>query len=97
MESLNNGQWCFIGIRAEAEYSIGESHGSRLMQDVSSGGLWGIESDSDKGYFEDVEKEELGELRKQLEGIGFSKRAIAAAMREIRSPLSLAPVREDGD
>jgi hypothetical protein len=84
MESLNRGDWCFIGIRAEAQYSIGLVHGdSYLLQDISSGGLWGIESDSNESYFAEVEQEELAELRKQLEGIGFSKRAIAAAFKNI--------------
>ena len=83
MESLNRGNWCFVGIRAEAEYSIGEVRGGRLIQELSSGGLWGIESDSEGGYFADVEKEELAELRAQLQAIGFSKRAVSAAFREI--------------
>jgi len=80
MESLNNQQWGFIGIRAEADYSVDNS---QLIQEATSGGLWGIESDSDASYFTSVEQEELAELRKQLEGIGFSKRAIAAAFKNV--------------
>ena len=85
MESLNNGQWCFIGIRAEAEYSVGEGvrGGHCLIQEVTSGGLWGIESDSEASYFAEVEAEELANLREQLAGIGFSKRAIAAAFKDV--------------
>lgn len=81
MESLNRGNWCFIGIRVDAEYSVGESKGGYLRQELTSGGLWGIESDSDKSYFAEVEREELAELQTQLENIGFSKRAIAAAFK----------------
>ena len=83
MERLNRGDWCFTGIRAEAEYSVGESRGGYLCQELTSGGQWGIESDSDASYFAEVEQEELADLRKQLEGIGFSKRAIAAAFKNI--------------
>ncbi len=83
MESLNRGDWCFLGIRAEADYSIGKDGDPYLMQEISSGGLWGIESDSDADYFTSVEQEELAELRKQLEGIGFSKRAISAAFKNV--------------
>lgn len=78
MEALNKGDWHYIGIRAEAEYSIGS-----VMQQLSSGGLWSTESDSDKDYLKSVEQEELTELRNQLAAIGFSKRAIASAMKNI--------------
>jgi hypothetical protein len=77
-EDLNSGGWCFIGIRADAEYSV---DGSDVVQEITSGGLWGIESDSGKSYFAEVEAEELAELRTQLSGIGFSKRAISAAIK----------------
>lgn len=84
MEALNRGDFCFIGIRAEAQYSIGKVHGdSYLLQDLSSGGLCGIESDSDAAYLKSVEEEELAELRKQLAGIGFSQRAISAAFKDV--------------
>lgn len=79
MESLNRGDWHFIGIRAEAEYTIDGT----VLQELPSGGLWGIESDSSADYFADVEKEELADLRAQLAGIGFSKRAITTAFRDI--------------
>ena len=82
MERLNRGDWCFIGIRAEAQYSVGEARGgSCLLQEMSSGGLWGIESDSNADYFAEVEAEELSDLRAQLAAIGFSKRAISAAVK----------------
>lgn len=83
MERLNAGDWCFIGIRAEAKYSVGESRGGYLEQEITSGGLWGIESDSDDSHLTSVEMEELADLRTQLEGIGFSKRAIAAAFKNV--------------
>ncbi len=78
MEAYNNQQWCFIGIRAEAEYTV-----NSVIQEITSGGLWGTESDSDKAHFQSIEEEELAELRKQLAGIGFSKRAISAAFKNI--------------
>jgi len=93
MESLNSGQWCFVGVRAEAEVFVlpktSLAQSVATVQTITSGGLWGIESDSDKGYFAEVEAEELSALREQLAGIGFSSRAIAAAFKGV--------VREDGD
>jgi len=79
MERLHRGDWCYIGIRAEAEVSLTGD----VMQEVSSGGLWGIESDSSKEYFAEIEADELFELRKQLYAVGFSKRAIATACKNI--------------
>lgn len=83
MESLNRGDWCFIGIRADAEVDLPGGRLARISQQITSGGLWGIESDSDQSYIESVEQEELSSLRSQLEAIGFSKRAISAAFRNV--------------
>jgi hypothetical protein len=52
-------------------------------QTITSGGLYGIESDSDADYFAEVEQEQLAELRGQLHVIGFSKRAIASAFKNV--------------
>jgi hypothetical protein len=88
MEGLSNGDWIYIGILAQAEWSIQYSikeTSTNLgpMQVVSSGGAWGIESDSDNDYIASIESEELAELRSQLHAIGFSQRAITAAFRNI--------------
>ena len=77
MESLNNGQWSFIGIRACADITINQT-----AQSIYSSGLWGIESDSEESYLNDVEQEELSELRATLHDLGFSKRAISTAIKQ---------------
>ena len=76
MEAYNRDEWGFIGIRAQADVVIGG-----VCQSITSGGLWGIESDSEKSYFREVEREELKQLREILHELGFSKRAIAAAVK----------------
>ncbi|HEY6766625.1 MAG TPA: hypothetical protein VI386_17840 [Candidatus Sulfotelmatobacter sp.] len=84
MERLNAGDWCFIGIRAEAEVCLlAGIHGGSVIQHVTSGGLWGIEADSNANYIKSVEDEELSDLRDQLAAIGFSKRAIATAFKDV--------------
>jgi len=80
MEGLNHDQWCYLGIRAEVQ--VQASHGA-VIQNFSSGGLWGIESDSDKSYFAEIEQEQLGELREELLSYGFSRRAIAKAFKDV--------------
>lgn len=86
MESLNAGHWCYIGLRAEAKIGIGDvvNYPARYnvtTQTITSGGLWGIESDSESGYFEEVKAEQLAELKDQLKALGFSARAIATAFK----------------
>lgn len=81
MEDLNRGGWYFVGVAAEAQIQL-TYFGP--FQDISSGGLWGIESDSGD-YFKEVEAEQLSELRQQLHALGFSQRAISAAFKTVRT------------
>lgn len=90
MEAYTNENWRYIGVRAEAKIVIQrdiqsnlqrELHNLEPIQTITSGGLWGIESDSDRSYFAEVESEELSELRTQLKAIGFSTRAISTAFK----------------
>jgi hypothetical protein len=83
MESANRGNWCYLGIRADAEISIGSGPGYATLQRITSGGLWGIESDSDKECFAEEERNQLADLREQLIALGFSRRAIAAAFKNV--------------
>lgn len=88
MERLHHGDWCYIGIRAEAEIAVSNDPHKRTnttwtVQEITSGGLWGIESDSDASYLGEIEEEELSELREQLHALGFSKRAIATAVKNV--------------
>lgn len=75
-----NDEWHWIGIRAVAQVTL-DTNG--VIQHLSSGGLWGIESDSDKAYFAEVAAEELADLKSTLEAAGFSKRAIATACKGV--------------
>ena len=56
------GEWHCIGIRAQAAFLIDLGHGA-LIQTVESPGLWGIESDSDPEYLDQVFAEEAQTLR----------------------------------
>jgi hypothetical protein len=84
MTDLERGCWGFIGVRAEAEIAIPNGNDSATMQTIRSGGLWGIESDSGDDYFAEVGNDELADLKTQLHALGFSKRAIAAAFRDVQ-------------
>jgi hypothetical protein len=88
MESLNRGNWSYIGITAEAKIGIPSGQTSQgvcyTTQRITSGGLWGIESDSERSYIESEEKNQLADLREQLLALGFSKRAISKAFEEVK-------------
>ena len=66
MKGYNNGDWCMIGIIAEAEVSYKIGNYSRL-EFFSSSGIWDIESDSDKDYLNELKEEELIDLKAHLE------------------------------
>lgn len=56
MEGLESGDWCYTGVRAVVTFSgvvIGESS------------VWGIESDSDEFYFQEVEQDEVKEALRE--------------------------------
>lgn len=81
MERIQRGDICFYVIGAEAVYSTEANR--NLLQKVTSGWVGGIESDADESDFKEMEEEQLSELRDQLHALGFSKRAVAAAFREV--------------
>jgi hypothetical protein len=60
------GDFSFVGVRVEAEVEI-----NGVIQKISSGGLWGIESDSDKKHLREVAKEEYDQLVGILKSMGI--------------------------
>ena len=93
MEGLNNGDWCFLGVRAEAKVLLIENANvlgqnytfkGSLFQTITSGGLWGNESDMPKDDWRKLCEEQLAELKDQLLALGFSRRAIATAFKQIQ-------------
>lgn len=69
-EAANRGNWCMMGCRAVAEISYPTANGRRIDR-LRSGGLWGIESDSSKEYIEEIEKEEMADLKGHVEKFGI--------------------------
>lgn len=77
MKSYNAGEWNYVGVFARATVQATE-HGP--IQVVTSGGLWGVESDC-HDYIAKVGQEQLAELHSQLKALGFSARAISVALK----------------
>lgn len=82
MEHLSADDWSFIGIKAVAEVSVSLDGGKTFKRDkLTSGGLWGIESDSDVAYLKSVEEEELAQLEDLLKAYGFGRSKVARAIK----------------
>jgi hypothetical protein len=79
-EAYNRGEWCMMGVWAEAELIVGGT-----VQRVKSSGLWGIESDSEPAHFRTIASEELSSLRAILAEMGCSKRALTDAFHDVES------------
>jgi len=66
MEGRERGDWYFIGVHAEATVKAkGEGDHCRL-EELTSAGLWGIESDAGDEYLLEIAQEELGDLKDHL-------------------------------
>lgn len=82
MERLNAGDWMYIGIQAEASVTV-PSGQSSVESEITSGSVWGVESDGGKEYLKSIEQDELADLRGQLKLLGFSTRSISTAFKNV--------------
>ncbi len=81
MESLAKGNWHFIGVKAQAEVLSSQNGKEWLVNHLSSGGLWGIESDSGESYLDEVKRGQMEELKTTLKEYGFIPRQIESAFK----------------
>lgn len=77
MEALERQEWAYVGIQALAKVQLP----SGTVQRITSGGLWGIESDSGQDYFAEVAGDEMAQLADDLKALGISAKAITAAVK----------------
>jgi hypothetical protein len=71
LDAFREGSWHLIGIQAAANVLI--PLGCHLVtQTVTSPGLWGIESDSDEAWLDEVYAEECASLIAMLSAIGVT-------------------------
>ena len=79
---FERGDFAFVGVRAEADVVI-----EGVTQTLTSGGLWGIESDSGDEYIEETALEEYDSLRDILKAVGVSTTQVPVGTRETIKPL----------
>jgi hypothetical protein len=83
MEGLERGDWRFIGIRAIAKVGVSLDGGKNFKVDkITSGGLWGIESDAEDSDLKEIEQEQLSELKDLLLAYGFGRSKVGKAISE---------------
>ncbi|HJX79187.1 hypothetical protein [Glutamicibacter sp.] len=64
LNDANNGYWWMIGVYAQTEILVPiDGTNSCQLIPLKSGGLWGIESDSGSDYIQDIEKQEIDQLK----------------------------------
>ena len=83
MEGLERGDWCFLGIIAKAMIQTP----SGTLQTITSGSLWGIESDSGD-YLDEIGKEQLEGLRAELIAFGFTEKDISQAFEDVETKVA---------
>lgn len=71
MKNYNQNNWCMLHCYMQANIVIGDT-----LQTIRSGGLGGIESDSDDSYFAEIQEEEFQELKSILLELGFTEAEI---------------------
>lgn len=73
---FENGNVYVFGIKAVAELRTSDNGKEWLINHISSGGLWGIESDSDEKYVCEIEDDQITELRSVLKQLGASDKTL---------------------
>ena len=73
LKAYNNSQFGFVGLLVNATFAIQLSENTWKIDTISTGGLWGIESDSQDEYLEEVWREEYEEMMNMLDIIGIDR------------------------
>lgn len=67
-------EWEMVGIKAVAivyiPFEVFTGKGKEInykIQEIDSGGLWGIETDSDEEYIQEIEQQQIEELKDYLQ------------------------------
>lgn len=79
MQDYNRNEWCMLFLICEARVVV-----NGIVQTVTSGGLGGVESDSDDSYFEEIKEGQLEELAEVLRSLNFSQKQIRTAFKDVK-------------
>lgn len=65
-------EWHMIGIRAKATICV-QRLGCSTSYELTSPGLWGVESDSDESYLQSVYEEQCSVLQSDITAMGVAE------------------------
>lgn len=71
LAAFQEGAWHLIGIQAKADIIV-RRDGRPVAKSVTSPGMWGIDSDSDESYLDDVFAAECDRLADMIEALGVT-------------------------
>jgi len=74
LAAYKGGEFIFVGVRAEAEVAV-----EGVLQTITSGGVWGTESDSEAEHFVELGADQYAELRRILKTVGVPTSEIPEA------------------
>jgi len=83
LAAYNQGEWVMLGISVVANLVIDTKLGDTYPFSIYSGGLWGIESDSDNDYLISVAKDQANDLIDVLRTLRFKLKDIKQAIEEM--------------
>jgi hypothetical protein len=67
LNEYNNGDFSFVGVRASVELAIPHGKdGTKILQTITTPGLWCVESDSGEEYFNEIFDQESTILTSML-------------------------------
>lgn len=72
LAAYRKGNWSFVGVRAKAMIRVNrDDHNQSItaIYELTSPGLYGIESDSSESYFAEVYAEECAQLKADIEAM----------------------------
>jgi hypothetical protein len=85
MEALQRGEWFYLGIKARATIATSKDGKDWTLNTVESGGLWGIESDSNDSDKKEMADDELINLCVIFEELGFSFEDIGKSVTNVKT------------
>lgn len=86
LAAYRRGDFGFAGVYVTADVLVPtgsyDSSGLEVMeiQEIRSGGIWGVENDSEKDYFRTLVAEEVADLAGQLQRLGLKKADVEKAL-----------------
>ena len=80
LAEFENGDWHMVGVIAVAELNV-----DGTVQEIRSGGVWGVESDANKAHLASHAKEEYDDLVAQLRILGVKKIPAFKSARWVRN------------